>query len=120
MSVRLTDNSSRVKNTTEEGLGLAIRFMLEDIYAEATPHTPMKTGDLRARVLRTMEGNTKGIITWDSDYAGVQERGYRRGKNGIVHFRHYTTSNTGPHYASDAVEDIVERLPEYIEKADIL
>lgn len=121
MAVQVTNNSPQVENNIDNGIGLAIRFMLEDIYKEATPSTPMNTGDLRTRVLRTMEGNSKGVISWNSSYAEVQEKGYRDTKTGKrVYFKHYTTPNTGPHYASNAVKDIVENLPDYLEKANIL
>lgn len=121
MSVEVVDNSARVRNEIENGIGLAIRWMLEDIYTEATPYTPKKTGDLRKRVLRKMEGNYKGVITWDSSYAGVQEQGYRDTKDGKrIYFKKYTTFNTGPHYAYDAVKDVAARMPQYIEKANIL
>lgn len=120
MSVEIKSNTLAVKNNIDTGVGLAIRWMLDDIYVSATPYTPRKTGDLRQRVLRKMEGNNKGVITWESSYAGVQEQGYRRSANGIVFFRNYTTSNTGAHYAKDAVVDIVSQLPQYIDRAGIL
>lgn len=119
MSVQFLDNTDRVKNAIEDAIGLSIRWSLEDIYAEATPKTPMNKGDLRTRVLRTMESNSKGVIAWNSNYAGVQEQGYRRSTNGIVHFRNYTTPGTGPHYAENAIKKIVDRFPEYLERTKI-
>lgn len=120
MSVTIQDNTASVKNDIETGIGLAIRLLLEDIFVEATPVTPMEKGDLRKRVLRKMEGNRKGSITWESSYAGVQEQGFRRTANGIVFFRNYTTPGTGPHYARDSVENIMTRLPEYLEKVGLV
>lgn len=120
MSVTIQDNTVSVKNDVETGMGLAIRLLLEDIFVEATPVTPMEKGDLRKRVLRKMEGNRKGSITWESSYAGVQEQGFRRTANGIVFFRNYTTPGTGPHYARDSVENIMARLPEYLEKVGLV
>lgn len=116
MTVKFTSNIPRVKNATENDIGLAIRMMLEEIYLKSTPKTPKDKEDLRKRVLRTMQGNLKGTITWDSSYAAVQEQGFRRSKNGIVYFRNYTTHGTGPHYANNAVKEIMGKLPEYIEK----
>lgn len=119
MAVKVVNNTARVINNVENYCGLAIRWTLEDIYANATPVTPMNKGDLRARVLRTMEGNLKGAITWQSSYAGVQELGHRRGKNGTIYFRNYTTPGTGPHYAENAVKNSVDNFPQYLEKASI-
>lgn len=120
MAVQKTDNTLSVVNQIDNGIGLTIRMMLEDIYAGATPYTPRKTGDLRNRVLRQMDGNYRGTITWETPYAGVQEQGFRQGKNGIIPFVHYTTPNTGPNYARDAVIDTAVRLPEYLDKVGIL
>lgn len=120
MSVKITDNTARVENEVGNGMGLAIRWMLEDIYVNATPPTPMRTGDLRKRVLRRMDGNFRGAITWDSSYAAVQEQGYRNSKNGRVYFKNYTTPDTGAHYAENAVKKVADKLPEYLEKAGVL
>lgn len=119
MGVQVSDNTAYAKNDIQSGIGLAIRLMLEDIHQEANPNTPMKTGDLRARVLKQMDGN-KGTITWESNYAEVQEKGYRNGANGRVYFHNYTTPGTGPQYAANSVAKVIENLPDYLERAGLL
>lgn len=120
MPATITDNTANVKFQLENGLGLAIRMMLDDVYVSANPNTPQKYGDLRARVIRKMESNTRGAIQWQSNYAEVQEKGYRQTKDGrIIQFRNYTTPGTGPHYAQNAVEQL-ESLPVYLQKVGLL
>lgn len=118
MSVQINDNTSYVKNDMESGVGLAIRLMLEDIHQLANPNTPMKTGDLRARVRKQMDAN-KGTITWESSYAEVQEKGYRNSQNGRVYFHNYTTPGTGPQYAANSVAKVIADLPEYLERVGL-
>lgn len=121
MPVKMNDNSLRALSDVENGVGLAIRMLLDDIYVEATPVTPRKTGDLRHRVLRQMEGNFKGSITWATPYAAVQEQGYRTTKDGHrIYFRHYTTPGTGPKYAQNSVESRMANLPDYLDKVGLL
>lgn len=120
MSVTIKNNTPSVQFEIENGIGLAIRMLLEDIYVEANPNTPQKLGDLRARVIRKMDSNTKGSITWDSKYAAVQEKGYRMQGNRKIEFKHYTTPGTGPHYAQNAVEQTMKKLPNYLKKVGLI
>lgn len=120
MAVKIENNSARIENQMSTGTGLAIRLMLEDIYKDSTPNTPMKSGDLRLKVTRTMEGDNRGVIEWSSGYAQVQEQGYRNSKKGRVYFRNYTTPGTGPHYAKNAVDLAVANLPSYLEQVGLL
>lgn len=120
MTVKIENNTARVENQMSTGTGLAIRLMLEDIYKDSTPTTPMKSGDLRLKVTRQLEGDKRGVIEWSSAYAQVQEQGYRNSRNGRVYFRKYTTAGTGPHYAKNAVDLAVSNLPYYLEQVGLL
>lgn len=107
MSVSITDNSAQLISEVDNKTSLGIRFMLDAIQRISNPKTPMKHGNLRADVIKSVEGKT-GYITWDKNYAIYQEK---------KQFTHYTTSGTGPHFAEDAVKEVVKNGATYFRMA---
>lgn len=107
MSIYIDSKSERVIVDVQNMSQLATRFLLEQIHSNANSITPMKTGNLRARVKKSVKGTT-GTIEWDSPYAVYQEKPNKR-------FR-YTTPGTGPYYAEIAVTQGLEVLPEIVAK----
>lgn len=109
MSVNVQDNSLQVKSEADNRASLAIRFMLEGIYRESIPNTPMNHGNLRADVIRAVNGK-HGEIRWDKNYAVYQEN---------KRYRNYTTAGTGPHFARHAVEKAIANAKDYFKKAGL-
>ena len=120
MSVSYISRTLELKNDIENRKSLMLRFMIEDIYAKATPKTPLRSNGLRTSVLRNVLGNV-GTIEWRVPYASVQEKGYRKTKTGkIVEFQHYTTPGTGAHYAENAVKEVMDDILTYADKAGLV
>ena len=117
MSVRITDNSNRIKIDNARGISLAIRFALDDIDRRAFPKTPKKQGELRKNIKKSVTGN-RGRIKWQSAYAQYQERGRRRDGTHIV--RNYTSGGTGKRFAETAVEQVDRNRLSYFRKAKVL
>lgn len=115
MSVRVTDNTPRIKIDTVRGANLALRFALDDIDRLAKPNTPKDKGNLRNDLLKQVSG-LRGKIEWRKRYAAVQERGEIRGRK----IRNYTTAGTGPHFAENAVKTVTRNFEKYLRKAKLL
>lgn len=113
MAVRVRNNTARLKAKIENNTAVMIRLMLRDIHSKAEPNTPMKTGNLRAQVSEQALGKT-GYIEWHAEYATYQEDG-SQGKPW-----HYTTPGTGPHFAENAVNEVVANLDEYARKSNLI
>lgn len=103
MSVKIKDNTVKIIVNTDSNINLALRKMLDDIDKEAMPKTPRKTGELRKDILKSVIGK-KGKIKWGMNYALYQEKKL---------FSHYTTAGTGPHYAENAVNKVVNNADKY-------
>lgn len=112
MSVRITDNTVRIKTDNTRGFSLAIRYILEAIDQTANPNTPKEFGVLRRSVQKRVVG-LKGEIRWPQKYAQAQEAGIIRGSP----IKNYTTANTGPHFAENAVRKVVQNADTYFRKA---
>ena len=110
---RQTDNTERIISETDNKASLAIRFMLEAIHKESRPKTPMKTGQLRGDVTKSVTGS-KGKIKWGKGYAWYQERGYTSGP-----VKRYTTPGTGPNFAGDAVKNVSKDARRYFRMAGL-
>lgn len=106
MGVKITDNSDLAKFKVESDVMIINRLIIEDIHSRSSTITPMKTGNLRLKVDKTTDGK-QSIIRWLSPYSARQEN---------VHFKHYTTPGTGPHFARDSVKDTMNNLNEQIRK----
>lgn len=113
MAYRYNDNTRQVGSEVHNRAGLAIRFMLEAIHRQSTPKTPMKTGQLRADVNKSVLG-LNGKITWGKRYAYWQERGYTSGP-----VKKYTTPGTGAQFAQNAVKDVVKDSRRYFRRAGL-
>ncbi len=105
MSVKITDNTPLLKSKNVRAINLAIRLAMDDIDREAFRNTPKDKGELRKNI-RKQVGQTSGTMTWASDYAAFQERGYSSGP-----IRKYTTSGTGPNFAKNAVAKVASKFP---------
>lgn len=112
MSVKITDHTVRIKTDNTRGVSLAIRYILDAIDAEASPKTPKEFGVLRRSVQKRVMG-LKGEIRWPQKYAQAQEVGVIRG----TRVKNYSTSNTGPHFAENAVRKITQNADSYFRKA---
>ena len=110
MSVRVVSNVARINAESDISLSMALRFMAEDVQRISEPFTPKLSGDLRRRVIKQVLGKT-ATITWDTEYAAYQED--------IQHVN-YTTPGTGPHFAENAVKEVVENADFYFEKARVI
>lgn len=113
MAVGVRNNTAKLKTKIENNTAVMVRLMLRDIHAKAEPNTPMKTGSLRAQVREQALGNT-GYIEWRAEYATYQEDG-SKGKPW-----NYTTAGTGPHFAENAVNEVVANLDEYARKSNLI
>lgn len=102
MSVKVTDNTPKVRLDMNTKVDLFLRFFMDSVDAIAEPRTPKKEGELRRGTLKTVGGgmmNRSGQMVWLKEYAAAQEVGTTRGH--VI--RNYTTPGTGPHFALNAV-----------------
>lgn len=114
MSVRVVDNTPQVLAKVRRGVNLALRFALDDVDREAFRKTPKLSGELRKNLRKAVSGN-RARITWASDYAWYQERGFTSGP-----VRRYTTPGTGAHFAQNAVKTVISRgFRNYLRKAGL-
>lgn len=110
MSVKIKDNTNMIILSTQRKAGLALRYMLEDIHSIANPKTPRDKGYLRRNVLKSVVG-LSGQIKWGQKYASRLE---------TKKFVNYTTSGTGPHYASTSVRTVAKSPQEAMRKARLI
>lgn len=116
MSVKTTDNTSRIKIDIQRKANLAVRFLLDGIDRSARPNTPKEFGPLSQSVQKQVLG-TRGIITWPQKYAQPQEAGIIHGSR----VRNYTTPGTGPHFAENAVtKEAIHNAAVYFKKAGLI
>lgn len=122
MAVKVEDNTQVVKDDINVAAALTIRLMLNDIHSLSTPVTPLRENALRTSVIEYMPSSTKGIITWEVPYAGVQEKGYRTNPSTgeRIYFRNYTTPGTGPHYAEDSVKKVMANADKYMQQGGLI
>lgn len=114
MVVKVEHYENNLSKRLNAKLMMCNRLLLEDIHRESQYKTPMRDGDLREQVTKTVEGKS-GIITWTVPYAAYQERGKRFDGSHIV--RNYTTPGTGKDFAKNAVKSVVtpQRLSKYLD-----
>ena len=110
MSVKIIDNTLKIKLDTTRNASLFLRLVADGIVNASTPHTPKKLGNLRRDVLKQVLG-LSGKVVWRKNYANILE---------TKQFSHYTTSGTGPHFAEQGVETAVSHLSEYAKKANLI
>ena len=110
MSVNVSDQTSFVKADAHAKAAIALRLMLDGIDKAAEPGTPRKLGDLRKNKLKRVLG-LQGTIVWMQQYAATQED---------KQFKNYTTPGTGPHYAENAVMEVVAQDQQYFRRAGLI
>ncbi len=98
MQATVIDNTNNVENDLTVKANIFLRTISDVIVAKSRDNTPMKTGGLRNEVLKEVLG-LSGKISWAVNYAIFQEQ---------KQFQNYTTPGTGPHFAEDAVNQVVE------------
>jgi len=109
MSVRITDNTSKILNETKIKANVFLRLMTDEVVNESTPKTPKKSGRLRSDITKSVLA-LKGKIVWGKKYAAKQE---------TTQFKNYTTAGTGPHYAENAVRKAVNKTSSIAKKAGL-
>lgn len=115
MPVQVTDNSTRIIADLTRKSNVALRFAVDRIDKTANPKTPKKEGFLRRDVLKQVLG-LSGTIIWPKKYAQAQEAGVIRGHR----VRNYTTAGTGPHFAENAVAQVVKTIAVDFKKAGLI
>ena len=114
MSVRITNNKAQLFSERTNKVSLAIRLMLEATHRYSEPKTPKQHGNLRADIVKTVQG-THGAIVWDKNYAIPQEAGIIHG----VAVKRYTTSGTGRHFAQDAAKRVATEGPMFFRQVGL-
>lgn len=109
MSVDVTDDTPAFLGNVTQKFNLALRFMLDAIDTTSQAGTPKRLGDLRNNKLKQVLG-LSGVIQWRQRYAAIQED---------VQHRNYTTPGTGPHYADNAVREVVDDAGTYFRQAGL-
>lgn len=109
MSVKITDNTIKIKNATAKQANVFLRLVTEEIQKISEPKTPKKTGMLRKNVIKSVLG-LKASIKWRQKYSAKQES---------IQHKVYTTPGTGPHYAENAVRRVVSETPKIVKRAFI-
>lgn len=107
--VRITDNMAKIGREAVTKANIALRLMASAVVVESTPKTPKREGDLRLNVLKQVIG-LNASVTWDMPYAEIQEN---------TQFKNYTTPGTGPHFAENAVKQVVGESTKYFRQAGI-
>ena len=109
MSVKITDNTTKVNNDLKIKANVFLRLMADEVVNTSTPKTPKRTGRLRSDIVKQVLG-LKGKIVWGKNYAAIQE---------TKQFKNYTTAGTGPHYAENAVRKAVNKTSTIAKKAGL-
>lgn len=99
MSYRIVDNSVTFEQNTIQKASIFLRAIAEEVVSSSQSRTPKDKGNLRRDVLKSILG-LSGKIKWDKNYAAYQEE---------KQFKNYTTPGTGPHYARNAIENVIRR-----------
>lgn len=109
MSVRVTDHTVSIEQSITQKANVFLRLVADEIVSISEPNTPKKQGNLRRDVLREVLG-LRGKVKWMKNYASIQEK---------KQFRNYTTPGTGPHFAENAVNEVVKRVDTIARRAGL-
>lgn len=109
-SVHITDNTPQVKSDLAQKSSIFLRLAADLVMNLAEPNTPKKRGNLRRDVVRQVLG-LKGKIVWGKNYAKYQE---------TKQFKNYTTAGTGPHFAENAINDMIKKTDNIGRKAGLI
>ena len=110
MPARVTDHTASLEAQLLQKASIFLRLTSEAIVAASTPNTPKKTGRLRMDVVKQVLGKNAKII-WGKNYAIYQEE---------KQFKNYTTPGTGPHYARNAVRDVIKDVSTFARQAGLI
>lgn len=110
MSVRITDNTPRIKISTAQSASLFLRMFGDEVLRLSTPKTPKNLGNLR-RDTRVKVLGLNGKIEWRKKYAAYQE---------VKQYANYTTPGTGPHFAEDSVKQALNKSDAIARKAKLI
>lgn len=99
MRVEVTDNTPQILDLVRRKQSIGLRRLANQVVKTSRPKTPKDKGDLRNNTLVQVLG-LRARIAWNQDYAFIQEH---------TQFRNYTTPGTGPHFAEDAVNEVVSQ-----------
>lgn len=110
MSVKITDNTAHLESDLTVKASIFLRLAAEAITVASYPKTPKKTGRMRNDVLKQVLGLNAKVV-WTKNYAIYQEE---------KQFKNYTTPGTGPHYARNAVHQIVSNATQVARQAGLI
>lgn len=110
MAVKITDYSAKIESDLLQKGSLFLRLAAEEVVNLSQRKTPKKTGRLRMDVIKQALGNNAKII-WGKKYAIYQEE---------KQFKKYTTPGTGPHFARNAINDVVKNTNGLVKKAGLI
>lgn len=110
MSVKIVNYTSKLQKDFDQKSNIFLRLATEQVVRIALPKTPKKQGNLRRDVIKQVLG-LKGKVIWGKNYAGYQEE---------KQFRNYTTPGTGPHFAKNAVSDMIRVFSKIAKDAKLI
>lgn len=110
MSVKITDNTKAVMGSIEQKASIFLRIVADNVLSISKPGTPKKTGRLRMDVLKQVLG-LNGKIVWGKGYAARMES---------IRHKKYTTPGTGPHFAENAIKDVVKLTSKIARQAGLI
>ena len=110
MSYKITDNTAKIKNNTQVKASIFLRNATDKIIDISTPNTPKKTNRMRLDIIKSVLG-LKGKIVWGKKYAVFQE---------VKQFKNYSTPGTGPHFAENAVKEVVKLTRNLAKQAGLI
>src|SRR5690554_6373418 len=115
MSVKITDHTGFAETTLTQRAAIFLRLATDEVVKIAEPKTPASAVNPRLKndVLKQALG-LKATIKWNKAYAGYQEAGERR--DGSRKVKNYTTPGTGPHFAENAVRELLDNKTQIIAK----
>lgn len=110
MSYSIKDNTQAILGEAKQKANIFLRLATEDIERKSTKNTPKRTSDLRRSILKSVLG-LRGRIEWRKVYASKMEE---------QQFSNYTTPGTGPHFAKNAVQSMVDNTKAIARRAGLI
>lgn len=101
---KIDDFTPGISSQTKQRASIFLRMAADKIVDTARPNTPKRDNYLNKDVLTRVTG-LHGEVEWRKEYASYQEAGQRR--DGSRKVKNYTTPGTGPHFAENAVKEVV-------------
>lgn len=99
MKVEIKDYTPQIISEKNQKASIFLRGIADAIVSLSETKTPKKTGRLRMDIIKQVLG-LRGKIIWGKNYAVFQE---------TKQFQNYSTPGTGPHFAENAVNDVVSK-----------